>query len=87
MTRYTTRIQQNSVSIPTSVTCDFCGITYKDPQSAPCTAFSIQPGYGSVYDDDRYSLDICDGCLAKLLVGEEVSLVENMDMIQMRSVY
>jgi hypothetical protein len=71
---YVTELVENFVPVAKVITCDFCGITYGNPYTAPVTSFSINPGYGSCMDDDRYLLDICDRCLAKLLVGDEISL-------------
>ena len=52
--------------------CDFCGAT--SAPFGPMTSFSIHPGYGSQYDCDKFSYEICDRCLSNLVSGREICL-------------
>lgn len=51
-----------------SIACNFCGKEVHDKQVDYCdiTSFTISPGYGSSFDGDTFSFDICDMCINEI---------------------
>lgn len=56
----------------TTIRCDFCGVVSDSPEMSDITDFRISPGYGSIYDNSTFELDICDNCLTNLLDSKVV---------------
>jgi hypothetical protein len=45
-----------------NVICNMCG-SKQDPHVGNCTDITINFGYGSKYDGDKWEFDLCDDCL------------------------
>jgi len=62
--------------VTSSITCNFCGVEYSngDINMEPITEFTIEPGFGSGYDLEHFTLDICDICLDELLNNLKVKV-------------
>lgn len=78
------RVEEVPKRVTYCLVCDFCGTPYEEEDrddllDAPITSFSIQPGYGSCYDDEVINMEICDRCLSKLLAQEEISLCRGIE--------
>lgn len=81
MRTITTHMIQTPAYVTEVVTCNFCGESHtgRHVDMADITEFTIQPGYGSKYDDDNYRFDICDKCLGSLIRGESVAICIPME--------
>ena len=51
-----------------TLTCDKCGKKDEDVLYSDITSFDILPGFGSRYDDNRYTVDLCDNCLKEVIL-------------------
>ena len=51
-----------------TLTCDKCGKKDEDVLYSDVTSFDILPGFASRYDDNRYTVDLCDNCLEEVIL-------------------
>jgi hypothetical protein len=56
----------------TSVTCDFCGKEFdkKDAEQGIFNTINIDVAWDSKYDGYKFSGEICDDCIAKIIDGK-----------------
>jgi len=78
MKKYNKRkeIIEKEIKVLENVTCDICGKTFEcdyQPCFPPVVSFEGHGEYGSGFDGDRISFDICDDCLKKMMEGKSVS--------------
>jgi hypothetical protein len=68
MKSYDTFEKTVEVTEVVGITCNFCGKFAQDEGifCSDITSFDIEPGFGSMFDCDTISLEICDECLVKL---------------------
>jgi len=51
-----------------TLTCDKCGKEDRDIIHSDITSFDISANFGSRYDDNRYTVDLCDNCLEEVIL-------------------
>jgi protein-arginine kinase activator protein McsA len=63
-----TKIIRVDKEVPDIITCDFCGTTLKkfDVDFWEGTHFTLDFGYHSKFDTEKWEFDICDECAEKL---------------------
>jgi hypothetical protein len=63
--------------------CDKCGISSKEEREKGnevyFESFEIEWGYGSKYDTDKWTWDLCESCIEEILKDVNVTKIEPFD--------
>lgn len=62
MNEFEERVYTKTRKVLVAVRCNKCGAEFKYPHVGQATRVSVDFGYGSKFDGDRWEFDLCDDC-------------------------